>query len=233
MNSSLTLPPKPSGRDGRSRLVLLLVFGGLLSAVAASNTGCGTGDSPRPEDKFFTSGSREADQRASQRMAKEEQLAGPGAGKATGREGAAEKAEGKKTLYERLGGNEGLTAIVHDFTERVLQDPRVNWDRAGVKRGGLFAGGRDTAGWEPTPESVGRLRTHLVQFFALATGGPPRYDGKEMKSAHAGMRIDNSQFDAAVGDLKAALDRLQVPDAEQKELLAIVESTRPQIVSER
>jgi hypothetical protein len=47
------------------------------------------------------------------------------------------------------------------------------------------------------------------------------------------MRINNPEFDAAVGDMKASLDRLKVPDAEQKELRAILESTRPQIVTER
>ena len=47
------------------------------------------------------------------------------------------------------------------------------------------------------------------------------------------MRITNPEFDAAVGDLKATLDKLQIPNTEQKELLAIVESTRPQIVTVR
>ena len=80
---------------------------------------------------------------------------------------------------------------------------------------------------------MARLKKHMVQFFSLATGGPPRYEGKEMKAAHAGMQIENSQFDAAVGDLKASLDRLQVGEKEQKQLLAIVESTRPQVVTQR
>jgi hemoglobin len=47
------------------------------------------------------------------------------------------------------------------------------------------------------------------------------------------MKITNAEFDAAVGDLKATLDKFQVPTDEQKELLAIVESTRPQVVEER
>ena len=77
------------------------------------------------------------------------------------------------------------------------------------------------------------LKKHLVQFIVLATGGPPHYDGKEMKSAHAGMKIGNPEFDAALGDLKASLDTLQIPNKEQKELLSIIESTRPQIVTQR
>jgi hemoglobin len=54
-----------------------------------------------------------------------------------------------------------------------------------------------------------------------------------MKAAHAGKRITNSEFDASVGDFKASLDKLQIPNKEQKELLAIIESTRPQVVEER
>jgi hemoglobin len=84
-----------------------------------------------------------------------------------------------------------------------------------------------------TPENVASLEKHLAQFLALATGGPAQYDGKEMTPTHAGMRISNPEFDAAIGDLKASLDKLQIPNKEQKELLAIVESTRPQIVTQR
>jgi hemoglobin len=135
------------------------------------------------------------------------------------------------TLFERLGGEPGITAIVDDFTQRALEDPRVNWERKGIKRGGLF--GQDESRWTATPTNTARLKTHLVQFLSLATGGAPKYDGKEMKSAHAGLRISNPEFDATIGDLKASLDKLRIADKEQKELLAVIESTRPQIVTER
>lgn len=59
------------------------------------------------------------------------------------------------------------------------------------------------------------------------------YEGKEIESSHANMHISNAEFDATLGDLKSSLDALQVPNLEQKELLAIIESTRPQIVTER
>jgi len=217
----------------------------LLSAALATLVGCGTAKSGKKKDDFFTSVSREADQRASQRMAKQEQLSGSG-------EGAGEKdvkkatpaaqanldgakpaqVEGKMALFDRLGGEKGLTAIVDDFMPRATQDPRVNWERKDVKRGGLFHRG-ESAAWNASPENVANLKKHFVQFLALATGGPARYDGKEMKSTHAGMHISNPEFDAAIGDLKASLDKLQIPNKEQKELLAIIESTRPQIVTER
>jgi hemoglobin len=208
----------------------------VLFAVLGVSMGCGSGKATKKQDDFFTSGSREADQRATQRMAKEQQVAGGGQGQESkttkGTNGGPPKAEGKLTLFDRLGGEQGITAIVEDFTTRALEDPRVNWQRKGVKRGGLF--GRDeSAAWTATPTNSANLKKHLVQFLSLAAGGPAQYDGKEMKSAHAGMHITNPEFDATIGDLKASLDKLRIPDKEQKELLAIIESTRPQIVTER
>ena len=218
----------------------------LLSAALTGVIGCGTSQSAKKKDDFFTSGSREADQRASQRIAKDEQLAGSGegAGEKGAKKAVASKlaadgqaaiVEGKLALFDRLGGEKSITAIVDDFTPRVLQDPRVNWQRKGVKSS-AFSFGRKSNGslaWNATDENIANLKKHLVQFIVLATGGPAHYDGKEMKSAHAGMHIGNPEFDAVLGDLKASLDRLQIPNKEQKELLSIVESTRPQIVTER
>jgi hemoglobin len=209
----------------------------LLSVALSAVVGCGSGKATKKQDDFFTSGSREADQRASQRMAKDQQIAGGDQGtdakKVTpGTNGTPAQVEGKLTLFDRLGGEQGLTAIIEDFTSRVLEDPRVNWERKGVKRGGIL-GRDDSVAWTATPTNVVRLKKHLGQFLALATGGPAKYDGKEIKSAHAGMRIGNPEFDAVIGDLKASLDKLRIPDKEQKELLAIIESTRPQIVTQR
>lgn len=231
-------------RAAHCALVMLFVGLGLSVAV-----GCGTAKVGKKKDDFFTSGSREADQRASQRMAKDEQLSGsgegagekgakkavaakPGADESSGTNKAA-VVEGKLALFDRLGGEKGLTAIVEDFMPRVLQDPRVNWQRAGVKRGGFsFKRGQSVA-WTANDESVALLKKHFVQFLALATGGPSQYEGKQMKPTHAAMHIANPEFDAALGDLKASLDKLQVPNKEQKELLSIIESTRPEIVTQR
>ena len=143
--------------------------------------------------------------------------------------------EGKLPLFDRLGGEKGIIAIVDDFTPRVLQDPRVDWQREGDKSGGwaFWRNSSKSSAWTATAGNVATLKKHLVQFIELATGGPVHYDGKTMKSAHAGMKIGNPEFDAVLGDLKASLDRLQIPNKEQKELLSIIESTRPQIVTQR
>jgi hemoglobin len=224
----------------------------LLAVGLSGAIGCGTAKVGKKKDDFFTSGSREADQRASQRMAKSEQLSGSGegAGEKGAKKAVADKSggnqssgesktnkaavvEGKLALFDRLGGERGLTAIVDDFIARVLQDPRVNWQRTGVKRGGFSFSRGKSVEWKATDNSIPILKKHFVQFLSLATGGPAQYDGKDIKRTHAMMHIANPEFDAALGDLKASLDKLKIPNKEQKELLSIIESTRPQIVTKR
>jgi hemoglobin len=220
----------------------------LLLIAAMASAGCHS-KAKKQDKEFFTSGSRDADQRASQRMAKAEQLAGSGEG--TGEKGVkkatksppdsafspvtntAAQTQGKLALFDRLGGEQGVTRIVEDFTPRLLQDPRVNWSRNALKRSGLFSRAGSSNTWTNNAQNVAILKKHMVQFLTLATGGPAHYDGKDMKSSHGNMHITNPEFDAAVGDIKASLDNLQVPNKEQKELLAIIESTRPEIVTVR
>lgn len=201
----------------------------LLISIALLMAGCAGGSGQTKDRDFATSGNREADQRAEQRIAKTQQMRGEGATEG----GVNPDANVKHSLYDRLGGEKGLTAIVEDWIPRVLADPRVNWERKGVKRGGVLGvGGREQA-WTPDPQRVAHLKKHMVQFFSVATGGPAKYEGREMKPLHDGMAITNAEFDAAVGDMKATLDHLRVPTEEQKELLAIIESTREQVAEKR
>src|SRR5437016_3002801 len=89
----------------------------------------GCGSQARQDRDWFTSGNRDADQRAEQRMAKTNQERGEGTAKG-------QEVMKKKSLYDRLGADKGITAIVDDFVPRALADPRVNWERKDVKRGG-------------------------------------------------------------------------------------------------
>ena len=221
--------------------VCFLILPTVLALSLAGGAG-GCGSKEEKDRDFFTSGSRDADQRAEQRVAQVEQLRGEsgddeekgkGDEKPAGLGGAGGDATVKKTLYERLGGEEGIALIVEDFVNRALADPRVNWTRKGVKTGGFVGIGDRTVEWSPTPENGTKLKKHMAQFIAVATGGPATYEGRDMKGVHAGMKITNAEFDATIGDLKATLDKLGVPTEEQKELLAIIETTRPQIAEKR
>jgi len=118
----------------------------------------------------------------------------------------------KKALFERLGGKPAIEAVIDDFLGRVAKDERIN---AG------FAVG-----------DVPRLRQRLVELVCAGTGGPCVYSGRDMKSAHAGMKITNAQFDALVGHLVATLDKFKVPAQEKGELLGILGPMRGAIVEE-
>lgn len=244
-------PSAHSGKPSSNRLTqpaaVVLALAAVLGLV-----GCGGAPAKKANTTFFTSGSREADQRASQRMAQSEQLTGSGEGSGekgvkkaevkqketgtptpTGTTNKPAQATEKLSLFERLGGQPGISNIVADFTPRVMDDPRVNWNREGVTRGGLSLHRGQSETWKPTPEHVATLQEHLAEFLALATGGPAHYTGGQLEIVHGNMHISNPEFDAAIGDLKASLDKLKIPNLEQKELLAIVESTRPEIVTKR
>ncbi len=124
-------------------------------------------------------------------------------------------------LYDRVGGEMMISAIVDDFINNAMGDPRVNFTRAGT-----------SAEWQATPENVEMVRGHLVEFIEAAAGGPQEYEGKDMKAAHAGMQITDAQFNAAEQDFKRSLEKYQVGVNETNELMGIIEGTRKDIVGQ-
>jgi hemoglobin len=99
---------------------------------------------------------------------------------------------------------------VNDFTARALADPRIKQKFA--------------------RSDGARLVSMLVEQVCAATGGPCKYTGRSMKAAHAGMGVTEGEFAALVEDLTASLVHLSVPEAERKELLAILGTMKGDIV---
>ena len=77
---------------------------------------------------------------------------------------------------------------------------------------------------------VTRLHLRLAEQLCEVTGGPCKYTGMDMKSAHAGMTLTDDELNVMLEDFKAALEHLQVPAREQRELLGILGSMRSDIV---
>lgn len=215
----------------------------LVAFVVAAIGGCGGGAAAKNDKDFTTSGSQEADQRADQRMAKDAQLKGGeekqqsmgnklGGGEKTGPNGVP-VADEKKTLYDRLGGDQAIAALVDDFSTRIIADPQVNLERKGVTLGGLSLHRGQSMEWQATGQNLENFKKYTRQFIALKTGGPTEYEGPELKAISKDRHFTNAEFDAAIGDLKQTMDKLKIPSQEQKELIAIVESTRTQISEER
>ena len=114
------------------------------------------------------------------------------------------------SLYERLGGKPAITAVIDDFIGNVAGDSRIN------KR---FAG-----------TDIPRLKAMLVDQVCEATGGPCKYTGRNMRDAHAGMKITDAEFNALVEDLVKSLDKFKVPAKEKNELLGALGGMKGDIV---
>jgi hemoglobin len=119
------------------------------------------------------------------------------------------------TLYQRLGGREAIKGVVDDFVANVVADPRVNGCFKGLDAG-----------------RVAKLQTNLADHICDATGGPCAYLGRDMKTAHAGMRITDAEWSATVEDLVKSLNKFKVGSKEQQELLAILGPMKKDIVGQ-
>ena len=129
----------------------------------------------------------------------------------------AAKAQVKQpSLYERLGGTYSIATVVDDFIERLLvnatlnANPAINAARARVPKAGL--------------------KFHVTALVCEVSGGPCKYTGRAMKESHQHLNITQAEWEAMVTDFKATLDKFKVPQREQQELIAIVGSTRNDIV---
>jgi hemoglobin len=114
------------------------------------------------------------------------------------------------TVFDRLGGHEAIKSVVTDFYDRVLNDERVIHH---------FEDSNTT-----------ELRAHQVQFISAVTGGPVEYSGEDMREAHRGMGITDTEFDVVAAHLDTALAENGAPDADREQVLEAVEELRPEIV---
>ena len=121
-----------------------------------------------------------------------------------------QSASPQKSLYDRLGGKPAIQAVVDDFIGNVAADKRIN---------GFFAN-----------TNIPRLNSMLVNQICEATGGPCKYTGRDMKSAHAGMGVTEAHFNALVEDLVKSLNKFNVPEKEKNELLTALASMKGDIV---
>jgi hemoglobin len=74
------------------------------------------------------------------------------------------------------------------------------------------------------------LKFHVTTLVCAVTGGPCKYVGRDMKSAHAQLDITEAEWDAMMADFRKTLDTFKVPSGEQKELITIVDGTKSDIV---
>jgi hemoglobin len=121
-----------------------------------------------------------------------------------------------QSLYDRLGGVYAIATVIDDFINRVMDNPRLN---ANPKV--------DEAHHRVSRAGFKYLVTEMV---CWATGGPQQYTGRSMRDSHVHLAITEEEWQVFMADLQACLDHFAVPQTEQGEIIALVESTKGDIV---
>jgi hemoglobin len=117
------------------------------------------------------------------------------------------------TLYERLGGYDAISAVANDLLPRLQADSLL------------------ARFWQNRSEDgVRREKQLLIDYLCSSAGGPLYYTGRDMKTSHKGMRISERDWSAFLGHLNATLESFKVPQAERDDVVAFIQSTKPDIV---
>ena len=116
----------------------------------------------------------------------------------------------ERSLYERLGGVEAITAVARAFEDRAAKDDRINQKFAKT--------------------NLDRLTKEFVDQLCQDTGGPCTYTGLSMRQAHTDMGVTSGEWDAFMEDFVATLNDFKVGKAEQDELLNNLRPMRADIV---
>jgi hemoglobin len=121
--------------------------------------------------------------------------------------------EAKKSLYERLGGYDAITAVVNDLLPRLRGDTQLGrfWAHRGA-------------------DGIARERQLLIDYLCNSTGGPMYYTGRDMVQSHRGMRISEQDWGLFLGHAGATLAKFNVPAAEQGEVVNFVQSLKKDMV---
>ncbi len=119
----------------------------------------------------------------------------------------------ENTLYERLGGYDAIAAVTKDLMVRIKADLQL----------GRFYKYRGDDG-------IQREEQLLVDFLCSSAGGPTYYTGRDMKTLHIGMKLNENDWSALMEHVNATLEAFQVPQAERDDLVAFIQSTKADLV---
>ena len=121
-----------------------------------------------------------------------------------------------QSLYERLGGAYKIATWVDDFIDRITADPRLNENphlKAANQRG-----------------SAAGFKYLVTELTCWATGGPQTYTGRSMGDSHRHLQITEAEWDYFIDDFRQTLDKYQVAQQEQQELLQLLQRSKSEVV---
>jgi hemoglobin len=118
-----------------------------------------------------------------------------------------------QSLYQRLGGYDAIATATDDLLARLQGDPRIKdfWKGASA-------------------DNRRKARQLIVDYMVEAAGGPAFYVGRDMKRAHAGMQITDSDWTVFMEHSAATLDHFQVPPREREDVLGFFKSLKGDVV---
>ncbi len=122
----------------------------------------------------------------------------------------------ERTLFERLGGTDGISTIVDTAVNNHMENPAVNARFLPLKE---------------HPEKLRIVKEHSVEFFSAGSGGNVPYTGMDMETTHKGMNISPGEYYHVLDDIMRALDQNSIDEVTQKDVLAILWSLKGMIVS--
>ncbi len=118
------------------------------------------------------------------------------------------------TLYDRLGGEEALSAAVAIFYKKIISDERVNEYFEGV--------------------DMAKQARKMKSFLSYAFGANTPFTGRSMRDGHAHLvqrGLNDGHFDAVKENLQSTLSELGVAPELIDEVLSITESTRNDVLN--
>jgi hemoglobin len=122
----------------------------------------------------------------------------------------------EKSLYQRLGGYDAIAAVSDEFIGKLATGKRLKRFVVGLSN-----------------DSKKKLRQHLVDFLCNLTGGPCVYNGRDMKTVHTGLGIDEDDWKEGVEALVATLEKFKVPEKEKNEVIAAFGTLKKDIVEKK
>jgi hemoglobin len=123
----------------------------------------------------------------------------------------------EQSLYERLGGVNAIAMVVDRFSDKIVENPKLNVNR-------------DLKEWNTKGQLEG-LKFMRTLWICQTAGGPFQYTGKDMHEAHKALHITPEEFDEVGAEIGCALDHFGVPEREKQDLLAAVVAHKGEVTS--
>jgi len=123
----------------------------------------------------------------------------------------------ERSLFDRLGGTEGISLIVDDIVQAHMDNPSINHVFLPLKE---------------DPEHFESFKTHVKEFLSAGTGGGAIYTGKDLPTAHKGLQTSEKEFISGVDDILGVLAKHNISEETKKDMLYILYSMKGAVIGQ-